>query len=74
MQIGDMHWAVVARDELEEEGRPTTADLVAIKLGWFVGVLDPGDSPVPISTAPDTERATTALLAAAEQGYVGSPR
>lgn len=67
-QIGDMHWAVVARDELEAEGRATTADLVAIKLGWFRGRrrTDPPEI--------DVERATTAMLAAAEHGFMGSPR
>jgi len=55
-----MHFAVVAHDEL---GGEATAAEVALKLGW-----------VGADRRVDARRAETALLAAAEQGYVGSPR
>jgi len=82
MTVGDMHFAVVAHGELEAEGRPTRADMVATKLGWFTTkplyCEGPGGERVEVYTGSgqrlDVERAETALLAAAERGLVGSPR
>lgn len=64
MKLGDMHFAVVAHAEL---GGNADAREVAVKLNWRLG---PGAA----REIPDVRRAETALLAAAEHGFVGSPR
>lgn len=71
-----MHLAIVAHEEL---GGEATAEQVARKLRWrtverntYRG-LD-GDKIETVATVWDVKRAETALLAAAERGYVGSPR
>ena len=60
VQLGDMHHAVVAVQEL---GGLASAAEVALKLRWI------GDD-----RRPDAERAKTALFAAQEHDLVGSPR
>lgn len=71
-----MHMAIVARDELG--GEPTAED-VAKKLRWrtterntYTGLH--GEAIETTAMVWDVQRAETALLAAAERGYVGSPR
>jgi hypothetical protein len=60
MEFGDMHFAIVAHEEL---GGEASAAEVALKLGW-----------VGADRRADERRAETALLAAAERGFVGAPR
>lgn len=60
MKLGDMHFAVVAVQELGGLASPAE---VALKLGW-----------VDRDNRVDERRAETALLAAAEQDYIGARR
>lgn len=60
MTFGDMHFAIIAHEEL---GGEATAAEVALRLGW-----------VGVDRRVDERRAETSLLAAAEQGYIGAPR
>lgn len=65
-QIGDMHFAVVAVQELGGEANP---EEVAERLRWYTG-----HPRITYGRSLDVGRARTALLAAHDHGFLDDPR